>query len=91
MTNNTKAQTAKILFYLGIVLIIFGTIINLLVTEAPPEMEHLDKAEGTLRFVKKVDNQRYGSDVIHFGLTGIDEEFHYNSKSGTLDKVYKAT
>ncbi|GAA4649759.1 hypothetical protein GCM10023116_20400 [Kistimonas scapharcae] len=61
-----------------------------LATEDIPETQHLNSAEGTLHFVKKVDHQRYGSDVVKFGLTGIDEEFHYSSKSGALDKVYAA-
>ena len=87
---NTNINTSKALFFSGLFSIVFGYFIGFLVTEDIPETKNLDSAEGTLRFVKKVDRQRYGSDVITFGLTGVNEEFHYDSKSGALDKAYTA-
>ncbi len=88
MIKNTS--TSKALFFSGILSIAFGYFFSYLATEALPATKNLDSAEGTLRFLKKVEPVRSGSDVIKFGLTGVDEEFHYDSKSGALDKVYTA-
>ncbi len=90
MIKNTKISILKALLFSGVLSIAFGYLISFLATEDIPETKNLVSAEGTLRFVKKVDHQRYGSDVVKFGLTGVDEEFHYNSKSGAIDKVYTA-
>ena len=90
MADDTKISTMKALFFSGVLAIASGYLIMFLATEDLPEIRNLAKAEGTLRFVKRVDHQHYGSDVIMFGLTGMDEEFHYNSRSGALDKVYTA-
>lgn len=90
MIKNTKTNTSKALFFSGLFSIASSYLISFLATEDIPETQHLNSVEGTLRFVKKVDHQRYGSDVVKFGVTGVDEEFHYSSKSGAIDKVYTA-